>query len=249
MGLYNRLLQELSRKSRHQKFDLFRTVFEPQPKDLILDIGATGSYFPLYTFEDFYPYPERIVGGGIAFEEVKSAKQIYPFSNYVAFDGCELPFRDKSFDIVFSNAVIEHVLDKGRQARFAREVMRVGKSWFVTTPNYWFPFDSYSYLLFIQFLPRSMQRGYKHLFAAVAGVRSWMWRFSRRVACGVSFPPVQSQECGLRSGRRPSWLISSIRAEIDPTFESGASGMSGRQIAKPDLEPRVERWACTSACC
>lgn len=169
MSLYNRLIQELSRKSRLQKFDLFKAVFKPQPNDLVLDIGATGSYFPLRTFEDFYPYSERIVGGGIALEEVKTAKQIYPFSNYVTFDGCDLPFRDKSFDIVFSNAVIEHVLDKGRQAQFAREVMRVGKSWFVTTPNYWFPFDSYSYLLFLQFLPRSMQRRYKQLLAGVAG--------------------------------------------------------------------------------
>jgi hypothetical protein len=168
MSFYKQILQELSRKSREQKFALFRSIFEPQPGDLILDVGASGCTFPPYTFEDFYPYPEQIVAGGIALQDVKAAKRIYPQPRYVAFDGCDLPFPDKSFDIVFSNAVLEHVVGGGRQEKFAREVMRVGKSWFVTTPNYWFPFETHSYLLFYQFLPPGVQRPYHRLFGKIA---------------------------------------------------------------------------------
>jgi SAM-dependent methyltransferase len=161
---YARLLRHFSRKSRHQKFELFATVLKPRPEDRILDIGASGRVFTAYTFEDFYPYPERIVGVGVDLEEVRSAKLTHPLSRYAVLDGCRLPFSDQSFDIVFSNAVIEHILGEGRQEQFAREVMRVGKSWFVTTPNYWFLFESHYHLPFIHFLPQPLQRTYNRLF-------------------------------------------------------------------------------------
>jgi 2-polyprenyl-3-methyl-5-hydroxy-6-metoxy-1,4-benzoquinol methylase len=45
------------------------------------------------------------------------------------------PFVTKSFDVVYSNAVIEHLVDHYVQQRFAAELVRVGSGWFVTTPN------------------------------------------------------------------------------------------------------------------
>ncbi len=157
---FKRLLKRMSFRSRTKKFDLLNSLFQPREEDRILDIGASGEVFLRYTFEDVYPYPERIVGGGNDRCEVLSARHCYPKPRYVVFDGAALPFLDKSFDLVFSNAVIEHILGEGRQELFAREVMRVGKSWFVTTPNYWFPFESHYHLPFIQFLPREWQRRY-----------------------------------------------------------------------------------------
>jgi len=53
----------------------------------------------------------------------------------LVFDGCALPFRDKGFDVIYSNAVIEHLADHDAQQRFAAEVVRVGRGWFVTTPK------------------------------------------------------------------------------------------------------------------
>jgi SAM-dependent methyltransferase len=160
---YARLLRHFSRKSRRQKFELFATVLKPRPEDRILDIGASGRVFTAYTFEDFYPYPERVVGAGVDLQEVRSARLSHPASRYAVLDGCHLPFPDQAFDIVFSNAVIEHILGAGRQAQFAHEVTRVGKSWFVTTPNYWFLFESHYHLPFIHFLPQPLQRTYNRL--------------------------------------------------------------------------------------
>jgi len=163
---FRRLLKTLSHKSRTKKFELLQTVFRARPGDRVLDIGASGEVFLRYTLEDVYPYPQRIVAGGNEFQQVVSARRYYPQPRYAVFDGCALPFPDQSFDLVFSNAVIEHVLGPGQQERFAREVRRVGKSWFVTTPNFWYPFESHYHLPLIQFLPRDAQRQYNRLLGS-----------------------------------------------------------------------------------
>jgi ubiquinone/menaquinone biosynthesis C-methylase UbiE len=158
---FRRLLKDMSYRSRRKKFELLESVFRPRPEDRVLDIGASGAVFLRYTFEDVYPYPQRITAGGYDPGEVLSARHNYPKPSYAVFDGCRLPFPDKSFDLVFSNAVIEHI--PGQQKQFAEEVTRVGKSWFVTTPNYWYPFETHYHLPFIQFLSRPLQREYNRL--------------------------------------------------------------------------------------
>ena len=79
-------------------------------------------------------------------------------ASWVAGDGRMLPFRNQSFDIVFSNSVIEHVGDAASQQRFAREVVRVGRAYWVQTPNRWFPVEQHLLTPLIHWLPRSWQR-------------------------------------------------------------------------------------------
>lgn len=163
---FRRILKKASRRSRTKKFDLLNTVFSPRPEDRVLDVGASGEVFLQYSLEDVYPFPRRIVAGGYETHEIQAARRQYPLPQYAQFDGCMLPFPDQSFDLVFSNAVIEHVLGPGRQEQFAREIMRVGKSWFVTTPNYWYPFETHHHLPFFQFLPRPLQMRYNRAFGS-----------------------------------------------------------------------------------
>jgi ubiquinone/menaquinone biosynthesis C-methylase UbiE len=79
---------------------------------------------------------------------------------FVSGDGCQLPFRDQSFEIVFSNSVIEHVGAPDQQRRFANEIRRVGKSYWVQTPNRRFPVEQHLLTPFVHWLPRSMQRAW-----------------------------------------------------------------------------------------
>lgn len=77
---------------------------------------------------------------GCDIEEAASFDQLA----YVRADGCRLPFRSKAFDLVVSNAVVEHVGDETRQRQFVSEHIRVGTHWVITTPNLWFPVESHT---------------------------------------------------------------------------------------------------------
>ena len=74
-------------------------------------------------------------------------------------DGRALPFADKSFDWIFSNAVIEHVGEWEEQRRFATEIRRVAsRGYFVTTPNLYFPIEPHALLPLYQFYPEPLKR-------------------------------------------------------------------------------------------
>jgi ubiquinone/menaquinone biosynthesis C-methylase UbiE len=78
--------------------------------------------------------------------------------SWVAGDGRALPFRDGAFDVVFSNSVIEHVGDAASQRCFAAEVARVGRAYWVQTPNRWFPIEQHLLTPFLHWLPQRWQR-------------------------------------------------------------------------------------------
>lgn len=73
-------------------------------------------------------------------------------------DGCSLPYEDKSFDLVFSNSVIEHVGKTEEMTRFSNECERVGKNIYIQTPNRWFPVDAHLGVAFIHWLPRGLYK-------------------------------------------------------------------------------------------
>lgn len=80
-------------------------------------------------------------------------------------------YPDNSFDLVFSNSVIEHLYTWENQQKMALECQRVGKFYFVQTPNKYFFMEPHYLLPFFQFLPKKIgfwiltkakiSRGYK----------------------------------------------------------------------------------------
>lgn len=78
-------------------------------------------------------------------------------------DGTNLPFSDGEFPVVFSSSVIEHVPVELQQ-QFAREIQRVGKRYFVQTPNRYFPIEPHYQVPLFQFLPETWRRSLNRRF-------------------------------------------------------------------------------------
>ena len=155
----NRLFSYLHTKSREEKFRLFVKLLKPTPSMRILNVGASGPNFAFpEQFESLYEHPNQVTGGGIVFSEVEDYRRSFPGVKTLVFNGCALPFRDKSFDVIYSNAVVEHLPDHEAQQRFAAEVVRVVRGWFVTTPNLYYPIEPHYHLPLVQFLPQRWQR-------------------------------------------------------------------------------------------
>ena len=149
-----KLYIRFSTGSREKKFQLFSRLYQMDASTKVLDVGFSKRFSHEHILEDYLPREIPIVGGEIDEQAVRETVGSYPNVSAVVFDACHLPFRDKSFDVVYSNAVIEHVGDRAHQKLFADETRRVGKAWFVTTPNFWFPIDTHTSLPFVHWLPR-----------------------------------------------------------------------------------------------
>jgi len=77
---------------------------------------------------------------------------------YLEGDACCVSLPDRSFDLVFSSSVIEHVGDANKQAAFANEVRRLGCGYWVQTPSRWFPLEPHSLMPFWWFYPAALRR-------------------------------------------------------------------------------------------
>ncbi|TKJ38261.1 MAG: hypothetical protein CEE38_05745 [Planctomycetes bacterium B3_Pla] len=146
---------KLSRISRNRKLELFYEMMKPTEDTSILDIGAEidPSHVTSLQFIDHYPWKNKVSAINLSSEHVSHLHEHYPEVDARIGDACSLPWEDKHFDVVYSNAVIEHVGDLERQNKMASEIMRVGRQWFVTTPNRWFPFEFHMRLPFVTWLP------------------------------------------------------------------------------------------------
>jgi SAM-dependent methyltransferase len=156
-----RLADAISLRSRRRKLALFLELMRPGPTTRVLDVGvdevslgdAGGeSGCTTHNFlEERYPWPERLTALGL--HDGVRFRERYPRVNYVQGDACALPFADGAFDVVHSNAVVEHVGGRERQEAFVREALRVGRRVFLTTPNRWFPVEVHTRLPLVHWLP------------------------------------------------------------------------------------------------
>jgi len=126
----------------------------------VLDVGGTPEYWRML------PAPPRV----ILLNMPRTREEQSGAESWVAGDGRRLPFRDGAFDIVFSNSVIEHVGGAADQQRFASEVARVGRGYWVQTPNRWFPVEQHLLTPFLHWLPASWQRAVVPRFTVWAAV-------------------------------------------------------------------------------
>ena len=162
-----RLADSISLRSRQRKLRLLLDELRPTAETSVLDVGADELGFgegagcgTMNFFEEHYPWPERITALGL--HDGHGFRARYPDIRYVQGDACALPFDDGAFDIVFSNAVIEHVGGRERQRQLVSEAIRVGRRVFITTPNRRFPVELHTRLPVVHWLPDALaHRAYR----------------------------------------------------------------------------------------
>lgn len=168
------LKRYIARRSRMKRARLVMQELNLTENDRILDLGGgKGRHFA-----SVFPFRKNVWIGCHSQENLHFASEKYGF-NTVLLDGCDdrLPFEDKAFDVVFCSSVIEHVTgpkdeavglfktDGARfvtqalphQERFAREIQRIAKRYYVQTPNRLFPFEMHSWLPGLGYLPTHWQ--------------------------------------------------------------------------------------------
>ena len=143
-GKLARRIQLDFRKRRMQQFE---REFGLKSDHKLIDIGGTPGNWSLVDVQ-----PEILLVN--IDEDVWERGRI----RKVKGDATRLEFGDNSFDIAYSNSVIEHVGGWPEIAAFAREIRRVAPQYYVQTPNKWFPLEVHFHMLFLHWLPFRIAR-------------------------------------------------------------------------------------------
>lgn len=150
---------------------LVRTVNLPL-NARILDLGGgTGRHI-----RAVLPHHTDITVCDISADDLTAARERFGFKTVLLQEAERLPFDDGAFDFCFCSSVIEHVtgpkqavvtiaddivfrtMARQHQNRFASEIARVAKSFYVQTPYRYFPIESHTWLPgIIVLLPRRRQ--------------------------------------------------------------------------------------------
>jgi Methyltransferase domain len=141
--------RSFSNRMRSERFRLFEALTADLPRPLrILDVGGTNQFWEQRGWADRDDVD--IVTVNLEAEERRHDNIVPEIGDATSLEG----HGDGSFDIAFSNSVIEHLFTFEDQAAMAREVQRVAASYWVQTPNYWFPMEPHFLVPAWQFLPR-----------------------------------------------------------------------------------------------
>lgn len=127
----------------------------------ILDVGGTESYWA----DKISSINKDIKITLLNLHKVETKGENF---NSVSGDARSMPeFGDNEFDIVHSNSVIEHVGRWRDMKAMAREISRVAPSYFVQTPNFWFPVEPHARTLFLHWVPEPVR--YRIIMAKKCG--------------------------------------------------------------------------------
>lgn len=190
------LAHRISRRNRHKKWDFFQKTFRPGPEDTVLDVGFSENEYSGYDnyMEKFYPWPQNLTALGV--DEPREITKRYPGVRFVRYDGRSMPFADKQFDIGWSNAVVEHVGPYSRQVEFVRELHRVSRSFFLTTPNFHFPVEVHTRTPLLHWLGKGVFDRYLRLIGKEWATGDYMYLLSRK-----------NLESVLRDAGVPRWNV------------------------------------------
>ena len=147
-GLRTLLAERVARRSRLRRAALLERLIAPAAGERVVDVGCGAIGLAAFAPDLRITGVDRVPRPGYAEEGRR----------FVEADARSLPFGDGEFDLAYSNSLIEHVVDPDDRTRVAEELRRVGRRYFVQTPNRWFPVEPHALLPLVHLLPRRLGR-------------------------------------------------------------------------------------------
>lgn len=137
----------ISTRLRKKRFTLFKNLVDTIPKPCrILDVGGRQIFWELMDFNCKDEFEVDLYN-------IENIEISQPNFRHIEGDAKEMGrFRDNEYDIVFSQSLIEHLGTHENQVKVAKEIRRIGKHYFVQTPNYYFPIEPHFVFPFFQYL-------------------------------------------------------------------------------------------------
>ena len=148
---------------RYKRFQFFKGLLlqanlMDEPLN-ILDVGGTQVFWERMHFTD-NPKIHITITNKTDDQLARKAVGVEGKPNFSvlranALEMSDIP--DNTYDVVFSNSVIEHVETFENQKLMANTIRRIGKRYFVQTPNINFPIEPHFYLPWFQFYPLTLK--------------------------------------------------------------------------------------------
>lgn len=155
LKLYQHYLGPYQRRARARRSQWFKSVMDIRPGMRVLDLGGAPM---LWQFTDV-PLNITLMNILHTAEAVSDAPKIPQHTfKFEIGDACNLDLPSKSFDLVFSNSVIEHVGDRSRRAAFAANVRRMADKYWVQTPAKYFPIEAHTGMPFWWYYPEAYRQ-------------------------------------------------------------------------------------------
>jgi hypothetical protein len=139
----------LGGNARRRRWELFTELFPDFCEMQVLDLGGT-----IEAWRRAPVRPRRVVVLNL---EVEDDQEPPDWASHVQGDACAPPeaVSGAQYDLVFSNAVLEHVGGHSARQRFAETVYRLADRHWIQTPYRYFPIEPHWLFPGFQFLPVS----------------------------------------------------------------------------------------------
>lgn len=143
----NMVLDRAMPALRKKRMALFEQTMKPKPGTRILDLGGTADNWK------WVETPLDLTILNLPGSPTHAAPSAHKY-HFVEGDATSMPqYADGSFDIVFSNSVIEHVGGPKKEQDFATEARRLAPAYFIQTPSKYFPYEPHTGMPFWWYYP------------------------------------------------------------------------------------------------
>jgi hypothetical protein len=164
-----------SNRRRTRRFEAFARLVDDVPRQTsrplrILDVGGRSGFWEQRGWAGRDDVHVVIVNLESELAACETDQRAYANIELRVGDATNLSdLPDGSFDLAFSNSVIEHLETFERQAAMAAEVRRLAPRYWIQTPNFWFPIEPHFLTPGWHWLPVSAR-------VALLRRRRWGWR-------------------------------------------------------------------------